>query len=960
MKRMTGTLSLAVALLMAAASGLLAQPAATGNIYGTVTDESGADLPGAVVTLSGAFGSRATTSTHQGDFRFLGVPHGTHQLSVALPGFSTVNRGVVLAIGQNVELAFGMKLAGVEESITVTAETPVVDTKKTGNRTTVTKDELAKIPTSRDPWGLLQTVPGVVVDRVNLAGNESGQQANYMGKGADPKNNVWAIDGVVITDMSTLGGSPTYYTYDAFDQVSVSTGGNDVSIATGGVGIGFVTKRGTNAWRGNAVGYFTHDELQSSNLTDELRGDPRLQGSDKADHTDQISDYNFDVGGPILKDRLWVWGSWGREDIRVKRLTQTSDKTELITKTAKLNWQASGQDMISAFWFLGSKIKIGRSPGSGLQEADEFLLDQGDLFPGHPHGLAKVEWNRTFSPSFFLNAKWAYYSTGFTVAARDNRSKDQVFDFRNNTASGNANSQDFTRPQNTWQLDGSWFASGLGGNHEVKFGASYRTAEANTANIFSGNKTQARFNTTGSDRARFIRDAASNIEAKYTTVHVSDTFTTGRMTLSAGVRWDLQQGEVAPSSVPANPLVPNLLPAIDFAGGGQGIEWNDISPRLGLTFALDASRRTIARLSLARYAGQMQTGPVAFDSPVGGVSFLEYDWVDLNGDRLIQVPEVDFSVLRSSQGINPSNPSAPTTPDRIDPDYEADHDYEAVLGLDRELGADLAVGVSYTWRRNVDTVTRGLDNAWNPRIGVTAADYVLAPSITRNGYTVTPYVLAPGVAGRVTGGRLLTNRDDFHRQYHGLDLSLTKRLSHRWMGRLAASYMNWTDQLTGPAGHFPNPNAIDIDPGLDGGNVIRQGVGSGKLLFVGGNWQVAANGLFEAGHGFELAANLFARQGYPRPIVIQVNTGAFEGTTNVLAVPEVDAERLPDLFNLDLSLAKNLQLGATSLTLRVECFNVFNSSTELNRVVNASSSAFNRLEEITAPRIFRLGARFGF
>jgi hypothetical protein len=968
MKRMTGTLGLAVAILLAAVTGLLAQPAATGNIYGKVTDESGAELPGVAVTLSGAFGTRTTTSGHQGDFRFLAVPHGSHQLQVGLTGFATVNRGVVVAIGQNVELTFGLKLAAMEETITVTAETPVVDTKKVGNRTTVTKDELAKIPTARDPWGLLQTVPGVVVDRVNLAGNESGQQANYMGKGSDPKNNVWAIDGVVITDMSTLGASPTYYTYDAFDQVSVSTGGNDVSMATGGVGIGFVTKRGTNAWRGNAVGYFTHDKLQSSNLPDELASDPRLQGSDKADHTEQISDYNFDLGGPIVKDRLWVWGSWGREDIRVKRLTQSRDKTELITKTAKLNWQASGQDMISAFWFLGSKIKIGRGGaagaaalgGAGLQEADEFLTDQGDLFPGHPHGLSKIEWNRTFSPNFFLNAKWAYYSTGFTLGARQDRANDQVFDFRANTATGNANSQDFQRPQTTWQLDGSWFASGLGGNHEVKFGGAYRKAESITENIFSGNKTQARFNTTGSDRARFFRDSASEIEATYYTVYLSDTFTRDRLTMAAGVRWDLQQGRVAPSSVPGNPLVPNLLPGIDFAGGGQGIDWNDVSPRFGITYALDASRRTVARLSLARYAGQMQTGPVAFDSPVGGVSFLEYDWRDLNGDRRIQVPEVDFSVVRASAGLNPADPSALSTPDRIDPDYTADHDYEGVLGLDRELAGDLSVGVSYTWRRNVDTVTRGLDTGWAPRIGVTSADYVLAAPVTRNGYTVTPYVLAPGVAGRVTGGRLLTNRDDFHRQYHGIDLALTKRLSHRWMARLAASYMNWTDHITGPAGHFPNPNPIDIDPGIDGGSVIRQGVGSGKALFVGNDWQVAANALFEVGQGFELATNVFARQGYPRPIFIQVNTGAFEGTTNVLAVPAVDDVRLPNLFNMDLSLAKNLKLGGTSLTLRVECFNVLNSNTELNRVVNASSTAFNRLEEITAPRIVRFGARFGF
>lgn len=956
MRRIIG---LATAFVLALATGLLAQTA-TGNIYGTVTDQSGAMLPGAVITLAGDFGTRGSTAGSQGDFRFLNVPHGSHKLTVALTGFTKVTRDVTVTIGGSVTLTFALKVAQMEEAITVTAETPVVDTKKTGIALTVNKDELSKIPNSRDPWGILATVPGVQVDRVNLAGNESGQQANYAGKGADPRNNTWAIDGVIITDMATFGASPTYYTYDAFDQVNVSSGGNDIGLATGGVGISFVTKRGTNSWHGSAVGYFTHDDLQSGNIPSELKTDARLRGNDKADHTEQISDYNFDLGGPILKDKLWVWGSWGREDIRIKRLTQTRDKTELITKTAKVNWQASSKDMISAFWFLGSKIKIGRSPGSGLTEADSFLWDQGDLFPRHPHGLSKVEWNRTFSPNFFLNAKWAYYSTGFTLGARENRANDQVFDFRANQASGNANSQDFKRPQNTWQLDGNYFLGGMGGNHELKFGATWRKNGATAENIYSGNKTMARLNTTGSDRARFYRDAFSDAESKYYTVYVSDTFTKDRFTMNLGVRWDKQQGRVKPATVAGNPLIPNTLPGVNFAGGGQGVDWNDISPRVGVTLALDDSRKTVARASFARYAGQLQTGAAAFDSPVGAAAFIEYDWSDLNSDKKVQLPEVDFSAVRASQGVNPANPSALSTPDRIDPDLSSDNDYEFTIGLDRELRANFAAGVAYTWRRNTDTLTRGLDGYWTPRIGITSADYTLGTPVSARGYTVTPYVLNPAAAARVTGGRILTNRDDFARQYNGIELTLVKRLSNKWMARAAFSYNDWQDKISGPAGHHPNPNPIDIDAGIDGGQVIRQGFGSGKALYIGAKWQFTANGLYQLPAGFEIAGSIFSRQGYPQPIYLQVSTGAFEGTTNVLAVPAVDASRLPTLFDLDLRLAKNFKVGGSSFTLSAEAFNVFNSNTELNRVVNASSAVFNRLEEVMAPRIVRFGLRLNF
>ena len=957
----------ALALAVALSLGLL--PAAfaqltRGNVYGKVADESGAVLPGAAVTLSGGFGTRSTVSDEQGNFRFLNLDHGPYKVTVNLTGFGSQNRQIEVRSGQNVELEFNVKVASVEESVTVTAETPVVDTKKIGIINTIDKDEMTKIPTSRDPWSILASVPGVMMDRVNIAGAESGQQGNYVGKGADPKNNVWSLDGMVITDMATRGASPTYFTYDAFDQVSVAAGGNDIGLATGGVGINFVTKRGTNSFHGGANGYFTHDDLQSSNLPDELKNDTRLRGSDKADHMQQLADFNFDIGGPIIKDKLWFYGSWGKEDIRVLRLTQTSDKTQLVTKTGKLNWQASSKDMISAFWFLGSKIKIGRSPASGLQEADSFLLDQGDLFPREPRGLSKIEWNRTFSPNFFMNAKAAYYSTGFTLGARDGRVNDQVYDFVRNEARGNTNSSDFLRPQKTIQLDGNYFTPGMGGNHELKFGASWKQTKSSAATIYSGNKTRAIFNTNLQDRARFFRDSFAEDSAKYLSAYVGDTFTKNRLTVNLGVRFDKQTAENAPSEVPANPLIPDLLPALTFGGGGQGIDWFDVSPRLGLTYALTESRKTVARLSFGRFAGQLQNGDVAFDSPVGNAAFLEYAWSDLNRDDKIQLPEVRFSEgVKDSQNVNPNNPGAiAASVNQIDPNLKNDKEYEIIAGIDHELVANFAVGAAYTWRRAVDTYRRGLDNNWLPRIGVTIADYSLGAPVTRNGYTVTPYILNAGVSTRagVTGGRILTNRPDYHRQYNGLELTANKRLSNKWMARVAITLQDWTNHLTSPAAFYNNPNPTDLDTQIDGSQVVRQGTGSGKALYIGAKWQAAANAMYQLPAGFELAANFYGRQGYPQPIYIQVNTGAFEGTTNVLAVKDSDDERLPDLYNLDLRLAKNLKFGRNSFTLSVEAFNVFNAGTELNRNVNAGAATFLRLEEIQAPRIVRFGVRFNF
>src|SRR5207237_5782977 len=121
---------------------------------------------------------------------------------------------VIIEVGKTVELPLTLRIAMVAETITVTGASPVVDTRATGTATNFTSDELTKIPTSRDPFALLRGVPGVLVDRVNIGGNETGQQSNFASKGTRPQDAVWTMDGINITDMGATGASPTYFNFD--------------------------------------------------------------------------------------------------------------------------------------------------------------------------------------------------------------------------------------------------------------------------------------------------------------------------------------------------------------------------------------------------------------------------------------------------------------------------------------------------------------------------------------------------------------------------------------------------------------------------------------------------------------------------------------------------------------------------------------------------------------------------
>ena len=140
----------------------------------------------------------------------------------------------------------------MQETVTVTGESPIVDTRNTGTKQTFTNELLQSIPSARDPWVILQQTAGIAMDRENVGGNMSGQQSNYVSRGGNPINNKWSLDGIDITDMAATGGSPTYYDFDAFEEMTINTGGVDVTQQTGGVGINLVTKSGTDRFKGSS------------------------------------------------------------------------------------------------------------------------------------------------------------------------------------------------------------------------------------------------------------------------------------------------------------------------------------------------------------------------------------------------------------------------------------------------------------------------------------------------------------------------------------------------------------------------------------------------------------------------------------------------------------------------------------------------------------------------------------
>src|SRR6476659_1372924 len=309
--------ALVVAATLSTATSAFAQLGG-GTLSGTVTDEQGGVLPGVTVTISGSDRTTDAVSDGAGKFRFLNLEPGQYKVSLALLGFATtIRENIVVAVGVTTDLPTQLKVAAVAETVTVSGAPPVIDTKATGTTTNFRFDELQKIPTSRDPFALMRSVPGVLIDRVNIGGNETGQQSNFASKGTRPQDASWTLDGVEVTDIASTGASPTYFNYDNFEEIQVSTAGNDIKSRTGGIGLNMVVKRGTNQYRGSVRGYFDNESMESSNVPDELKATGVTHES--SDHNKQISDYGGELGGPIFQDKAWFYASYSIQDVRLVR-----------------------------------------------------------------------------------------------------------------------------------------------------------------------------------------------------------------------------------------------------------------------------------------------------------------------------------------------------------------------------------------------------------------------------------------------------------------------------------------------------------------------------------------------------------------------------------------------------------------------------------------------------------------
>ncbi|HYC92437.1 MAG TPA: TonB-dependent receptor [Thermoanaerobaculia bacterium] len=990
-----------------------------GSLVGQVVGNDGAALPGVTVTLTGVGAPQATVTDGQGRFRFPNLSPGTYTVKADLAGYGTATRaGIGVRLGASPDITMTLN-PSVSQTITVTAEAPLLDTRKSGTGTTVSKVELETVPTGRDPWVILQQTPGVLLDRINVGGNESGQQSTYIGKGSAGDQSTWNVDGVNITDVGSLGSSPAYYDFDSFEEMQITTGGSDPRIQTAGVQLNMVTKRGTNDVTGSARFFNTRNAWQAEPeipeeaiIVRDSTGKVISGYLENVNEIDNIDDYGVEAGGPIIRDRLWLWAAYSNQQIDLLQASSgvhLNDQTQLENYNGKLNAQILSNNSFSFAGMFGAKVKFGRNVGPGRPQETGWNQDNNYTGPS----MWKVEDTHIFSPNFYLTGLFSKVEGGFQLISDngercvsiecglsgspatwfytpDPNKEPDLWQYEPHFSYYNYFTE---RPQTQYRGDASAFLTTGSLNHELRFGLGYRDSEVRSLSAWPGDQLvflvdepngQPAFGQ-GVQLNRFS-DFTYNVGS--TDFYIGDTMMLGNLTIQAGLRYDQQVANIQAGVTPANVVSGGSIPQISYPASDD-LEWTNISPRLGLTYALGADRKTLLRASLNRYTDQMGGFTVYATSPAA-YSYLYYFFDDLNGNGRAEGNEIireDGPFGNGIQGwynVDPLNPTVPVR--RWDNDLKAPTTDELILGFERQILADFSVGVNGTYRRFNDQIglwpekTRGAGDwytsadyaqvicnpdDWDPEedaISCSGTNFAFQVPNGGPSFTNIPIYDLDGVDAPVYFA--FRNLPDYSQTYTGLELNATKRMSNRWMMRANFTWQDWKQDI-GDEGIL-DPTHLRTATGCSScdGDIVVQGAGEGSGakggIYINSRWAYNLTGAYQIPFiDTSLGFNLTGREGYPIPYILRYSSN--EGGKNVL-VGDIDEYRLPNVHSLDLRLAKDFRFGPAGLTVSADMFNVLNSNTVLQRQMDyrRTENSQHQITEVLSPRVFRLGARLTF
>jgi hypothetical protein len=935
-----------------------AQVAITGKITGVVTDSSGAAVPNATVTVKSTalMTPRTTTTAADGGYLFDLLSPGTYEVTVTASGFQTVNEtGIVITAGFTATINSKLQVGQVTQTIQVEGE-PVVDLQSVQTSTTFDQSLLQDIPSGRDPWSTVAQMPGVTSSTFDVAGNNSYQQSAMQVHGSTQAEQIYSYNGLDLNWPGANGGYTQFYTnHDSFDEFQVVADNAPASVPIGGVYMNMVTKSGSNELHGQAAAYYLTAATQAGVKQPLFQGSLVPTGSP----FDMTRDTSASLGGPVMKDKWWLFGSYRRYDLRQEILAVTNqagvpvvDVNHQTNTDLRSDWQINSKNKFSFIWLYNEQNRFFRRDTSY-----QFVTQDASWLQIEPAYILQGLWTSQVTNNFLLDFRIGWNKIIFPLSYQPNSTGLNLQDIGFSTEAGAA-PYEFQNPAWVlkWSAGGSWYKPNWHGSHNFQFG--FEWGDSYNSYIYQVNQgINAIFNGGSQPFSTPFQVVAYNTPTtqknyfRDTSFYLQDTWTlTRRLTLNLGMRYDRFITYYPAQKTDPNLTFPQLFKVSNFPASGNLVDWNTVSPRIGLAFDPTGKGDSVIRFGYGIYYIMQGTGLAETSNPVGLVT-LTFPWNDANGDKIPQTSEwlpTGATPVGSSGGA------------QINRNMSRPYSEEVSAGYEKQLWRDLRVAATYYYRTKKNMF--GIENA-----AVQQSDYVPITTLGGNpiinpltNQPMTLFSFQPKDTTKFGAfNNLVTTIPQLNdNSYNAIEFTAVKRLSHKLqiLGGFTIQRQKgvfgrgFSDEATGD--NFNDPN-----------NDINR---KNNYLNLDSTYVFKLDGTYELPWKFGTSVNFQHYTGFPiqptETFSVPDGQGVPIGETVILQPAGI--QRLPSVNQLNLRFSREFVFNERwHLTPTVDFFNLTNSQTtiaEVTQYTPPSGGIYLKPALAINPFVTRFGLRFTF
>jgi hypothetical protein len=968
---------------------------------GTVKDTSGAVMPGVTVEVSSPAlieGVRSAVTSESGQYRIVDLRPGTYTLTFTLPGFNTIVRDAVELPANftstiNVELTVG----ALQESVTVSGASPVVDVQTNVRQQVLTRDVLDAVPTAKTIQGLGQLVVGVTLNSPDVGGSRAMQQTYFAIRGQGGAQTVVLVDGLMTNGLMGDGAVQAYHNEAMTQEAVYATAGGSAETLTGGVNMNLVPKDGGNQFRGGAKYANSPSAWQGNNLTDSLKA----QGVTGVDRIEHFEEFNIEQGGPIIKNKLWFFGAF-RQAYYDKPIANTfvtptgvpfpvgfnqcatgaasceqgiSDE-KMANPVVRLTWQASERNKIAVYNDRALRLR-GHAMTSLTDPKTASVTWNTPNF-----STGSLKWTSTVSSKILLEV-----GTSYNRERYDNLYQPGVFAERNTPEWYRNVRKDDTSTGFLWNASSAQLGN-YPDRYNVQAAVSYVTGSHNVkVGVMNQIGTYRRYNNANADLYQTYQNGAPlRVTVLNTPLEVmehldanrgffaQDSWTVNRWTVNYGMRWDYVKqrvvGQKAQSGRFAQSAAYDDIPLP---------VWSDLSPRLSVVYDLSGNGKTAVRAGFNKFVTAQTTGFAQLYNPTA-LTTQQLPWVDTNGDDIAQGErgcvfqtagcEINFAALPTNFGVRSLA--------QFDPELARPFQYAFNAGITHEVLTGLTMTFEYfrTDSRNVTVRQNSLRDANSyDRFDVVSP---------LDGSVIPAYVVKPAFAARVAN--IDSTNDEMQRWYNGFELGFNARMAGGIRAFGGFNMERTLNDVCVSAASDPN-RSLYCDQRESG--IPWQKQFKGTLVYPLPWYGISLSAAFQSLNGYlsgtavQAYGGFTAGTGFDRPnglgtfwlvtpttryaanctgpctpgglVLPALSASGLASISVPLVAPET--EFTPRINQLDLSASKRFEFSKVTVLPKIDLFNALNSD-DYTSVVTAQFGAATYLRPSTVlqGRIVRIGA----